>query len=168
MLTNCTVRGNSATGYGGGIANQGTLNVASSTGIIDNRAKSAGGGISTTGGSATVTDSNISGNRVNSSGTAVGGGIDCENSLLSLTTCTASVPTRPTAVPGPVVSPVAMASAAVSLLRITRPRPSPTLPSWATWPVAVHGTQGANGGDGIGGGIAVAIGSIMGTPDTSS
>ena len=46
-LTNCTVSGNSAVA-GGGIANQGTLNVASSN-IMKNQATSAGGGISTTG-----------------------------------------------------------------------------------------------------------------------
>ena len=39
-------------------------------------------------GSATITDSVINSNQVNSSGTALGGGIDCENSTLSLTNCT--------------------------------------------------------------------------------
>jgi len=82
-LTNCTVSGNSAL-TGGGISNQGTLNVASSF-IFNNQASSAGGGISTTGGSATITDSVILANQVNSPATALGGGIDCENSLLSLT-----------------------------------------------------------------------------------
>jgi hypothetical protein len=112
-LTNCTVSGNSANSnggglydtalgsttvkgtnvkdnsasVGGGIANQGTLTVASST-ISNNQASSQGGGISTTGGSATVTNSAISSNQVYSLGTALGGGIDCENSVLSLTNCT--------------------------------------------------------------------------------
>ena len=36
----------------------------------------------------TITDSVINGNEVNSSGTALGGGISCENSVLSLTDCT--------------------------------------------------------------------------------
>jgi hypothetical protein len=85
-LTNCTVSGNSAS-YGGGISNRNTLIVASST-INNNQATSAGGGISTTGGSATITDSVINSNRVDSSGTALGGSIDCENSVLSLTNCT--------------------------------------------------------------------------------
>jgi len=51
-------------------------------------ATSAGGGISTTAGSATITDSVISFNQVNFTGTALGGGIDCEYSVLSLTNCT--------------------------------------------------------------------------------
>ena len=86
-LTGTTVKGNSAVA-GGGISNQGMLNVASSN-IINNQATSAGGGISTTGdfSSATITDSVISKNGVDSSGTALGGGIDCENSTLSLTDC---------------------------------------------------------------------------------
>jgi hypothetical protein len=76
---------------GGGISNQGTLNVASSI-ITANRAASAGGGISTTGGSATITDSLINGNFIYApGGTALGGGIDCENSVLSLTNCSVSV-----------------------------------------------------------------------------
>jgi parallel beta-helix repeat protein len=112
-LANCTVSGNSATGQGGGlnntelgsttvtgtnvrsnsavagggIANAGTLNVASSN-INNNQATSKGGGISTTGGSATFTNSVISANQVNSLGIALGGGIDCENSSLWLTNCT--------------------------------------------------------------------------------
>src|SRR5258708_11898869 len=57
-----TVQNNSAA-TGGGIANQGALNVASST-ITSNRATSAGGGISTTGGSVTITDSMINSNLV--------------------------------------------------------------------------------------------------------
>jgi parallel beta-helix repeat protein len=85
-LSNCTVSGNSAT-TGGGISNQGTLIVASST-IDNNRATSNGGGISTTGGSAMITNSVINANWVNSSATALGGGIYCENTLLSLTGCT--------------------------------------------------------------------------------
>jgi hypothetical protein len=51
-------------------------------------ATSAGGGISTTAGSATITDSVINFNQVNFTGTALGGGIDCEYSVLSLTNCT--------------------------------------------------------------------------------
>jgi hypothetical protein len=51
-------------------------------------ATSAGGGISTTAGSVTITDSVISFNQVNFTGTALGGGIDCEYSVLSLTNCT--------------------------------------------------------------------------------
>jgi len=51
-------------------------------------ATSAGGGISTTAGSATITDSVISFNQVNFAGTALGGGIDCEYSVLSPTNCT--------------------------------------------------------------------------------
>jgi hypothetical protein len=53
---------------------------------------SAGGAISTTGigSTATITNSVINSNQVNSSGTALGGGIDCEHSNLSLTDCTVS------------------------------------------------------------------------------
>jgi len=51
-------------------------------------ATSAGGGISTTAGSATITDSVISFNQVTFTGTALGGGIDCEYSVLSPTNCT--------------------------------------------------------------------------------
>jgi CSLREA domain-containing protein len=83
-LTNCTVSGNSANGAGGGVLNNATLNVFSSK-INKNQATSRGGGISTTAGTATIIDSVINDNQVNSSGTALGGGIDCENSLLSLT-----------------------------------------------------------------------------------
>jgi len=84
-LTNCIVDRNSAVA-GGGISNQGTLIVARSL-ITRNRASSKGGGISTTGGSATITNSFIDGNQASSASTALGGGIDCENSLLSLTGC---------------------------------------------------------------------------------
>jgi hypothetical protein len=116
-LTNCVVTGNTAVTNGGGvdnttlgkttvthsivernsanvgagISNQGTLNVASSI-ILANQATSKGGGISTTGGSATFTDSTINGNFVFAPGsTALGGGIDCENSLITLTNCSVSV-----------------------------------------------------------------------------
>ena len=41
-----------------------------------------------TAGSATSTDSVINSNQVDSVGTALGGGIDCENSAQSLTNCT--------------------------------------------------------------------------------
>jgi hypothetical protein len=77
------IRSNSAIA-GGGVANQGTLNVLSSN-IINNTATSAGGGLSTTAGTATITDSAITRNEAIASGTALGGGIDCENSTLSLT-----------------------------------------------------------------------------------
>jgi parallel beta-helix repeat protein len=87
-MTDCTVSGNSAA-VGGGIFNNGTLNVVHSN-ILQNQATSAGGGISTTGGNATITDSVIDANQVNSSATALGGGIDCENSTLALTGCTVS------------------------------------------------------------------------------
>jgi hypothetical protein len=76
---------------GGGILNLSTLSVASCT-INNNTATSAGGGISTTGiaSTATITNSVIDSNQANSSGTALGGGIDCEHSILSLTGCTVS------------------------------------------------------------------------------
>ena len=86
-LNTCTVSGNFAVN-GGGIANQGTLNVSSSCYIITNQASAEGAGIATTSGKATITDSFINGNQANSSGTALGGGIFCENSTLSLTNCT--------------------------------------------------------------------------------
>jgi parallel beta-helix repeat protein len=89
-VTHSIVERNSAN-VGAGMANQGTLNVASSI-ITANQAASKGGGISTTGGSATITDSTINGNFVFApGGTALGGGIDCENSVLSLTNCSVSV-----------------------------------------------------------------------------
>jgi len=85
-LTNCTVRDNSALA-GGGISNQGYLSVDSSR-IVNNTATTKGGGISTTDSSAAVIiDSNINTNQVISSATALGGGIDCENSFLSLFDC---------------------------------------------------------------------------------
>ena len=85
-LTNCTVRDNSALA-GGGISNQGYLSVDSSR-ILNNTATTKGGGISITDSSAAVIiDSNINTNQVISSATALGGGIDCENSVLSLTDC---------------------------------------------------------------------------------
>jgi predicted outer membrane repeat protein len=86
-LTNRTVRDNSALA-GGGISNQGgTLNVVSSR-ILNNTATTKGGGISTTDSSgAVIIDSVINTNQVISSATALGGGIDCENSFLSLVDC---------------------------------------------------------------------------------
>ncbi len=62
-LTNCTVSGNSAAN-GGGIFNQGTLNVSSSS-IKKNEATSDGGGIATTSGSVTITNSVINSNQAN-------------------------------------------------------------------------------------------------------
>jgi CSLREA domain-containing protein len=88
-MTNCSVSGNSASA-GGGIANQqnqSTLTVASCT-ISKNQATSAGGGITTTGGSATITGSVIQDNKVKSPTTALGGGIYCANSQLSVANCT--------------------------------------------------------------------------------
>ena len=46
------------------------------------------GTISTTGGSATLSNTYVEGNLIFNSGTALGGGIDCENSTLSLNNCT--------------------------------------------------------------------------------
>ena len=40
--------------------------------------------------STTISNTSITGNKVNSSGTALGGGIDCEKSVLSLINCTIS------------------------------------------------------------------------------
>ena len=85
-MTGTDVKDNSAS-VGGGIANQGMLIVASSD-IFENQATSQGGGISTTGGSAAISDSVIMLNQVDSAEGALGGGIDCENSELSLSICT--------------------------------------------------------------------------------
>ncbi len=86
-LNACAVSGNSAS-TGGGIYNQGgTLNMNLCI-VASNKASSSGGGISTTGGSLTISASLIYANRVSSSATALGGGIACENTLLSLTGCT--------------------------------------------------------------------------------
>jgi hypothetical protein len=85
-VTGTSVKNNTAVA-GGGIANKGTVTVASSN-IMNNTGTSAGGGISTTAGSATISNSVINSNQVKSSGTALGGGIDCENSTLSLSNCT--------------------------------------------------------------------------------
>jgi fibronectin-binding autotransporter adhesin len=84
-LTGCAVSGNSAAG-GGGIYNQGTLNLNLCV-VAGNKATSSGGGISTGGGSVTIIASLITANLVTASTTAQGGAIDCENSTLSLTGC---------------------------------------------------------------------------------
>jgi hypothetical protein len=85
-MTSCVVSNNAAAN-GGGIDNRGTLNMSFCL-VSSNMASASGGGISTTGGSVTISDSHINANRVSSSATALGGGIACENSLLSLTGCT--------------------------------------------------------------------------------
>jgi hypothetical protein len=86
-LTGTTVRANAAAS-GGGIANAGTLGVASSR-ILNNTATSRGGGLSTTGGTASIVDSVLNSNLVSDLlGTVKGGGIYAEDAALSLTRTT--------------------------------------------------------------------------------
>jgi hypothetical protein len=87
-VTGSIISGNSAIN-GGGIANRGTLTINSST-ILNNRATSNGGGVRTLGGTVTITGTAILSNQVTSTGTAVGGGIESENTTLSLTNSTVS------------------------------------------------------------------------------
>ena len=72
-------------GAGFGTGHRSTLIVAASSINNNHGPRSAGGGVATSlGGTATITNSVINANRVISSVTALGGRIDCENSLLSL------------------------------------------------------------------------------------
>ena len=71
-LTDLTISGNTASGFGGGISNGGTLTVTSST-ISGNTATGGGGGILNLG-TVTLTNTTISGNTAN--GTGTGGGLE--------------------------------------------------------------------------------------------
>jgi subtilase family serine protease len=86
-LNSLNITGGKSTGHGGGITNNGTLAITSST-ISGNAASSTTSGIATAGGgiyntgTLTVTDSTISGNTLNAVGaTAKGGGIYNSGSL---------------------------------------------------------------------------------------
>jgi predicted outer membrane repeat protein len=82
-IASSTVSGNRANGAGGGIANVGTLTVTDST-ISDNLSAYHAGGISSRGGTLTVTNSTISGNYSSHSGGGIEGGtVSLTNSTVS-------------------------------------------------------------------------------------
>jgi fibronectin-binding autotransporter adhesin len=172
-LTNCTVSGNSAARNGGGLANAklgsttvaggniknntavagggifnlGTLSVASCN-VSFNSATSKGGGISTTGGSATISNSLINNNSVTSTGAALGGGINCENSVLSVTGCAVNF-NQAKAGNGAAATGGGIDVALGSTATISNST------FWGNNAQGGSGGTGANGGDANGGGIAV-------------
>jgi CSLREA domain-containing protein len=85
-LASSTVSSNTAGVFGGGIYSNGTLDIVDST-ISNNSAEESGaGGIFVTGGAANITNSTISGNSTDPG--AVGGGLEIYNATLTLTNCT--------------------------------------------------------------------------------
>ena len=75
-LTNSTVSGNSATGFGGGICNSGTLTLTNST-VSGNSAGENGGGILNNDGIANLFNGTITDNRADADldGSGIGGGV---------------------------------------------------------------------------------------------
>jgi hypothetical protein len=84
-LTNCTVSGNSAADWGGGIFSFGTVILTNCT-VSNNSARQGGGGIDHRNGTMTLTNCTVSNNTAGYGG----GGIDHRNGTMTLTNCTVS------------------------------------------------------------------------------
>ena len=82
-ITNCTITANTATLYGGGIACYSSSPIITNCTISGNAPTYNGGGISCENSSPTITNCTISGNPAN-----YGGGIYCYSSSLTITNCT--------------------------------------------------------------------------------
>jgi hypothetical protein len=83
-LTDCTISGNTATGTGGGVYNDGNLSMTGCT-LTGNTATGTGGGLNCTQNGGTLTNCTITGNSANK-----GGGVYNSTTTLLLTNCTVS------------------------------------------------------------------------------
>jgi hypothetical protein len=167
-LNNCTVSGNTAGRNGGALANASPGSTTLTGTTVKNNSAVAGGGIYNTG-TLNVTSSNLLNNsaRGSAGGAGIGGGILSNGGSVALVRSTLS---GNMATGGAGVSGGAGGNGIGGGLALENNATATVANTTFQGNLAQGGAggTGANGGAGIGGGIAVAIGSILGTSDTSS